>query len=56
VNWPRRASDRSGIGSESVEIAMITPHNWPSTLIGAPIAERKPAPCAACAISPDKAL
>jgi len=56
VNWPRRATDRSGIGSGSVEIAMITPHNRPSTLIGVPMADRNPALRAVRAISPSRLL
>jgi hypothetical protein len=48
-----RASDRSGIGSGPVEMAKIAPHVPPSTMIGAPIAERKPASRATVATVPD---
>ena len=56
VNWLSRISERSGIGSGSVEIAMIVPQVRPSTMIGAPIADRNPAARATSAIVPGNAL
>ena len=52
----RRASVRSGIGSESVEIATIAPQVRPPTTIGAPIADRNPAERATSAIRPGSEL
>ena len=56
VNWRSRISECSGIGSGIVEIAMIAPQVAPSTMIGAPIADRNPAPRATSAIVPSSAL
>jgi hypothetical protein len=56
VNEIKRASVSAGNGCSRCEATEIVPHKRPSTMIGVPIAERRPAARMPTPIGPEEVL